>query len=60
MDGHRVVRIEDILSKVDIVVAATGNKHIITRERESDLAQNVEMDSDKWVFQLLWVAKLEK
>lgn len=47
MDGHRVVRIEDILSKVDIVVAATGNKHIITRERELDLAQNVEMDSDK-------------
>jgi S-adenosylhomocysteine hydrolase len=34
MDGFRVVRIEDILSKVDIVIAATGNKHIITRERE--------------------------
>jgi S-adenosylhomocysteine hydrolase len=34
MDGFRVVRIDDILSKVDIVIAATGNKHIITRERK--------------------------
>ena len=34
MDGFKVVRIEDVLSKVDIVIAATGNKHIITRDRE--------------------------
>ncbi len=35
MDGFRVVRIDDILGKVDLVIAATGNKHIITRERKS-------------------------
>ena len=37
MDGFRVVRIDEILGKVDLVIAATGNKHIITRERKSIL-----------------------
>lgn len=32
MDGCRVVRVEEIASKVDIVVTATGNKRVITRE----------------------------
>ncbi len=34
MDGFRVVRIDDVLGKIDLVIAATGNKHIITRERK--------------------------
>lgn len=35
MDGYRVVRIDDVISKIDLVIAATGNKHIITRDRKS-------------------------
>ena len=30
MDGYQVARIEDVLSKVDIFVTATGNKDVIT------------------------------
>ena len=32
MDGCRVVRVDEVASKVDIVVTATGNKKVITRE----------------------------
>ena len=31
MDGHRVVRIDDVVDKVDIFVTATGNKKVILR-----------------------------
>ena len=31
MDGCRVVKADDVASKVDIVVTATGNKKVITR-----------------------------
>ena len=32
MDGCRVVRVEEIAHKVDLVVTATGNKKVITKE----------------------------
>lgn len=32
MDGCRVVRVEEVAAKVDIVVTATGNKKVITRD----------------------------
>lgn len=32
MDGCRVVKIEEIVRNVDIVITATGNKNVITRE----------------------------
>jgi len=32
MDGCRVVRSEEIVHKVDLVVTATGNKKVITRD----------------------------
>ena len=31
MDGNRVVRIDEVVEKVDIFVTATGNKRIILR-----------------------------
>ena len=32
MEGCRVVRVEEVAHKVDIVVTATGNKKVISRE----------------------------
>ena len=32
MDGIRVVKVEEVAHRVDIVVTATGNKKVITRE----------------------------
>lgn len=32
MDGFRVVRLNEIIRQVDIVVTATGNKNVITRD----------------------------
>ena len=32
MDGTNVVRVDQVASKVDIVVTATGNKKVIGRE----------------------------
>ena len=32
MEGYRVVKMDDICSKADIFVSATGNYHVITRE----------------------------
>ena len=32
MDGCRVVRVEEVTHKVDLVVTATGNKKVITKE----------------------------
>ena len=32
MEGCRVVKVEDVVDKVDLIVTATGNKKVITRE----------------------------
>ena len=32
MDGCRVVRVEEVCAKVDLVVTATGNKKVVSRE----------------------------
>ncbi len=32
MEGYRVVRIEDVISNLDIVVTATGNYHVVSHE----------------------------
>ena len=32
MDGFKVVRIEEVVKQVDIIITATGNKDVITRE----------------------------
>lgn len=32
MDGHRVVTLNEVIRNVDIVVTATGNKNVVTRE----------------------------
>ena len=32
MDGMRVVKVDSIIHKMDVVVTATGNKHVIKRE----------------------------
>lgn len=32
MDGFRVVKLMEVIRNVDIVVTATGNKNIVTRE----------------------------
>lgn len=32
MDGFRVVKLIEVIRNVDIVVTATGNKNVVTRE----------------------------
>lgn len=32
MDGFRVVKLMEVIRNVDIVVTATGNKNVVTRE----------------------------
>ncbi|XP_059218219.1 adenosylhomocysteinase-like 2 [Stomoxys calcitrans] len=32
MDGHRVVTLNEVIRSVDVVVTATGNKNVVTRE----------------------------
>lgn len=32
MDGFRVVKINEVIRMVDIVVTATGNKNVVTRD----------------------------
>lgn len=32
MDGFRVVKLNEVIRVVDIVVTATGNKNVVTRE----------------------------
>ncbi|XP_076062079.1 adenosylhomocysteinase-like 1 isoform X5 [Oratosquilla oratoria] len=32
MDGHRVVKLSEVIRQVDILVTATGNKNVVTRE----------------------------
>ena len=37
MDGFKVVRIEEVVKQVDIIITATGNKGVITREHAEKL-----------------------
>lgn len=37
MDGFKVVRIDEIIKSVDIIITATGNKGVITREHAEKL-----------------------
>ncbi len=37
MDGFKVVRIEEVIKQVDVVITATGNKGVITREHAEKL-----------------------
>lgn len=32
MDGFRVVKLNEVIRNVDIIVTATGNKNVVTRE----------------------------
>jgi adenosylhomocysteinase len=32
MEGYKVVRLEEVIKQVDIIVTASGSKHTITRE----------------------------
>jgi len=32
MEGYKVVRLEEVIKQVDILVTASGSKHTITRE----------------------------
>lgn len=32
MDGFRVIKLNEIIRQVDIVITATGNKNVVTRE----------------------------
>ena len=49
MDGYRVVRVKDVVERIDIFVTATGNKKIITR---------CHMDKMKVFKQLIWTKAL--
>ena len=37
MDGFKVVRLEEVVRLVDVVITATGNKGVITREHAEKL-----------------------
>jgi adenosylhomocysteinase len=37
MDGFRVVKLDEVIKQVDIVITATGNKSVITREHAEKL-----------------------
>ncbi|RNA42529.1 adenosylhomocysteinase 2-like isoform X5 [Brachionus plicatilis] len=37
MDGFRVVRLEEVIKQVDIIITATGSKSVITREHAEKL-----------------------
>jgi adenosylhomocysteinase len=37
MDGFKVVRIEEVIKQVDIIITATGNKGVISREHAEKL-----------------------
>ncbi len=32
MEGYKVVRLEEVIKQIDIIVTASGSKHTITRE----------------------------
>ena len=33
MEGYRVLRLDDVIEEVDIVVTATGNHHVVTKDQ---------------------------
>lgn len=37
MDGFKVVRIDEVIKSVDIVITATGNKGVISRDHAEKL-----------------------
>ena len=37
MDGFKVVRLEEVIRLVDVVITSTGNKHVISREHAEKL-----------------------
>jgi len=41
MEGYQVVRLDDVVGEVDIVVTATGNKGIVSVEQMSKMKNNV-------------------
>ena len=41
MEGYEVLRLEDIVDKVDIVVTATGNYHVLTHEHTLHMKSQV-------------------
>ena len=32
MDGFRVLKLSEVIRNVDLLITATGNKHVLTRE----------------------------
>jgi adenosylhomocysteinase len=40
MDGYQVVRLEDVISEVDIIITATGNKGIVMAEHIAKMKNN--------------------
>jgi len=40
MEGYQVVRLDDVISEVDIVITATGNKNIVMAEHISKMKNN--------------------
>jgi adenosylhomocysteinase len=40
MEGFEVVRLEDVLDKIDIFVTATGNRDIITTDHIQGMKNN--------------------
>jgi adenosylhomocysteinase len=70
MDGFKVVRIEEVLKFVDIVITATGNKGVFTREHAEKLKSgailcnmghsNTEIDvSTIQAPDIIWVRKIK-
>lgn len=68
MDGFRVVRLEEVIKQVDIIITATGNKSVITREQAEKLKtgailcnmghSNTEIDIESLQqTDILWVIK---
>lgn len=37
MDGFKVIRLDEVIKYVDIIITATGNKGVITREHAEKL-----------------------
>lgn len=66
MDGFKVVRLDEVIKYVDIIITATGNKGVITREQCEKLKtgaivcnmghSNTEIDVESLKHQdVLWV-----
>jgi len=40
MEGYQVVRMEDVVSEIDVVITTTGNKGIVTRDHMAQMKNN--------------------